>query len=95
MELLELWEKRRVQFEQCMELQLFNRDCEHADATMTKQEVRTCINAHMCRPLSLFVSLFLETCLLFSVELSGSRNSSITILHSILTFYYCTFRNLA
>lgn len=39
MELLELWEKRRVQFEQCMELQLFNRDCEHADATMTKQEV--------------------------------------------------------
>ena len=40
MELLELWEKRRVQFEQCMELQLFNRDCEHANASMTKQEVR-------------------------------------------------------
>ena len=39
MELLELWERRRVQFEQCMELQLFNRDCEHADATMSKQEV--------------------------------------------------------
>lgn len=38
MELLELWERRRVQFEQCMELQLFNRDCEHADATMSKQE---------------------------------------------------------
>ncbi|CAH3114647.1 unnamed protein product [Porites lobata] len=38
LELLELWEKRRVQFEQCMELQLFNRDCEHANATMTKQE---------------------------------------------------------
>ena len=43
MELLELWEKRRVQFEQCMELQLFNRDCEHADATMTKQEVWACL----------------------------------------------------
>lgn len=42
LELLELWEKRRVQFEQCMELQLFNRDCEHANATMTKQEVGTC-----------------------------------------------------
>lgn len=40
--MLELWEKRRVQFEQCMELQLFNRDCEHANATMTKQEVGTC-----------------------------------------------------
>ena len=39
MELLVLWERRRVQFEQCMELQLFNRDCEHANATMTKQEV--------------------------------------------------------
>ncbi|XP_074621265.1 spectrin alpha chain, non-erythrocytic 1-like [Acropora palmata] len=38
MDLLELWEKRRVQFEQCMELQLFNRDCEHANASMTKQE---------------------------------------------------------
>ena len=32
-----------MQFEQCMELQIFNRDCEHANATMTKQEVRTCI----------------------------------------------------
>lgn len=42
LELLELWEKRRVQFEQCMELQLFNRDCEHANATMTKQEVGIC-----------------------------------------------------
>ena len=40
--MLELWEKRRVQFEQCMELQLFNRDCEHANATMTKQEVGSC-----------------------------------------------------
>lgn len=41
--MLELWEKRRVQFEQCMELQLFNRDCEHANATMTKQEVGSCL----------------------------------------------------
>ena len=26
-----------------MELQLFNRDCEHANATMTKQEVGSCL----------------------------------------------------
>ena len=38
--LLELWERRRVQFDQCMELQLFTRDCEHVSATMSKQEVQ-------------------------------------------------------
>ncbi|XP_048586984.1 spectrin alpha chain, non-erythrocytic 1 isoform X2 [Nematostella vectensis] len=36
--LLELWEKRKNQFEQCMELQIFIRDCEHTSIMMTKQE---------------------------------------------------------
>lgn len=36
--LLELWEERRVQYEQCMDLQLFIRDTEQADAWMSKQE---------------------------------------------------------
>lgn len=36
--LLELWEERRILYEQCMDLQLFYRDSEHADALMTKQE---------------------------------------------------------
>ena len=38
--LLELWEERRVLYEQCMDLQIFYRDTEQADAWMTKQEVR-------------------------------------------------------
>ncbi|XP_062606729.1 spectrin alpha chain-like isoform X6 [Saccostrea cucullata] len=36
--LLELWEERKILYEQCMDLQLFYRDMEHADAWMTKQE---------------------------------------------------------
>ncbi|KAK7505097.1 hypothetical protein BaRGS_00003667 [Batillaria attramentaria] len=36
--LLELWEERRILYEQCMDLQLFVRDTEQADAWMTKQE---------------------------------------------------------
>ncbi|XP_071155968.1 spectrin alpha chain-like isoform X8 [Mytilus edulis] len=36
--LLELWEERRILYEQCMDLQLFYRDTEHADSVMTKQE---------------------------------------------------------
>ncbi|KAL5013103.1 hypothetical protein ScPMuIL_011654 [Solemya velum] len=36
--LLELWEERRILYEQCMDLQLFYRDTEQADAWMTKQE---------------------------------------------------------
>ena len=39
--LLELWEERRILYEQCMDLQLFYRDTEQADAWMTKQEVST------------------------------------------------------
>jgi len=38
--LLDLWEERRILYEQCMDLQLFYRDTEQADAWMTKQEVR-------------------------------------------------------
>lgn len=38
--LLELWEERKGQFEQCMELQLFLRDAFQADNWMAKQEVR-------------------------------------------------------
>ncbi|KAK3088368.1 hypothetical protein FSP39_018301 [Pinctada imbricata] len=36
--LLELWEERKILYDQCMDLQLFYRDMEHADAWMTKQE---------------------------------------------------------
>ncbi|XP_052834596.1 spectrin alpha chain isoform X3 [Octopus bimaculoides] len=36
--LLDLWEERRIMYEQCMDLQLFYRDTEQADTWMTKQE---------------------------------------------------------
>ncbi|XP_011879275.1 PREDICTED: spectrin alpha chain isoform X1 [Vollenhovia emeryi] len=36
--LLNLWEKRRILYEQCVDLQLFYRDTEQADAWMAKQE---------------------------------------------------------
>ena len=36
--LLQLWEERRILYEQCMDLQLFYRDTEQADAWMAKQE---------------------------------------------------------
>lgn len=35
--LLDLWEERRVLYEQCMDLQIFYRDTEQADAWMSKQ----------------------------------------------------------
>jgi len=38
--LLELWEERKVQFEQCMELQLFLRDAYQAEKWIAKQEVK-------------------------------------------------------
>lgn len=38
--LVSLWEERRILYEQCMDLQLFYRDTEQADAWMAKQEVR-------------------------------------------------------
>lgn len=37
--LLNLWEVRRQQYEQCMDLQLFYRDTEQVDNWMSKQEV--------------------------------------------------------
>ncbi|ELK07245.1 Spectrin alpha chain, brain [Pteropus alecto] len=37
--LLQLWELRRQQYEQCMDLQLFYRDTEQVDNWMSKQEV--------------------------------------------------------
>ncbi|XP_078606073.1 spectrin alpha chain, non-erythrocytic 1-like isoform X33 [Branchiostoma floridae x Branchiostoma japonicum] len=36
--LLELWDERHVQYEQCLDLQLFYRDVEQAEAWMGKQE---------------------------------------------------------
>ncbi|TPP57241.1 Spectrin alpha chain non-erythrocytic [Fasciola gigantica] len=36
--LLSLWEARRIQFEQCMDLQLYYRDTEQAESWMSKQE---------------------------------------------------------
>ena len=41
-----LWEERRAQFDQCMELQLFMRDTEQADNWMAKQEV--CVYVCVC-----------------------------------------------
>lgn len=51
--LLELWEERRVLYEQCMDLQIFYRDTEQADAWMTKQEVGVdmeyiCVDTKIC-----------------------------------------------
>ena len=37
--LLKLWEERRLQFNQCIELQVFLREAEQADGWMAKQEV--------------------------------------------------------
>ncbi len=37
--LLNLYEERRILYEQCMDLQLFYRDTEQADTWMAKQEV--------------------------------------------------------
>ena len=36
--MLNLWEERRILYEQCMDLQLFYRDTEQAETWMTKQE---------------------------------------------------------
>ena len=38
-ELQELWEERRAQFEQCLQLQLYLRDAEQTNSWMAKQEV--------------------------------------------------------
>lgn len=37
--LLKLWEERKLQFNQCIELQVFLREAEQADGWMAKQEV--------------------------------------------------------
>jgi spectrin alpha len=37
--LLELWDERRMLYEQCMDLQIFYRDSEQAEAWMNKQEL--------------------------------------------------------
>lgn len=37
--LLELWDKRWQQYEQCLELHLFYRDSEQVDSWMSRQEV--------------------------------------------------------
>ena len=46
-ELLKLWEERKVEFDQCMELQVWLRDADHADAWMAKQEVRAACDMHV------------------------------------------------
>lgn len=38
-QMLDLWEKKKVNYDQCMELQLFNRDIEQMEVIMVKQEV--------------------------------------------------------
>lgn len=47
--LLELWELRRQQYEQCMDLQLFYRDTEQVDNWMSKQEVSVFFLARLQR----------------------------------------------
>ena len=42
--LFELWEERRILDEQCMDLRLFYRDTEQADAWIAKQEVATLLH---------------------------------------------------
>lgn len=37
--LLELWDKRQHQYEQCLDLHLFYRDSEQVDSWMSRQEV--------------------------------------------------------
>lgn len=46
--LLELWEERKGQFEQCMELQIFLRDAYQAENWMAKQEVSTMSDMRIC-----------------------------------------------
>ena len=36
--LYELWERRKIELDQSLELQLFQRDCQNADNQMAKQE---------------------------------------------------------
>lgn len=38
-QMLDLWKKKKVNYDQCMELQLFNRDIEQMEVIMVKQEV--------------------------------------------------------
>ena len=46
-ELLKLWEERKAEFDQCMELQVWLRDADQADAWMAKQEVTAACDLHM------------------------------------------------
>lgn len=42
-QLRSLWEERKDQFEQCLDLQLFMRDTDQADNWMAKQEVHAMV----------------------------------------------------
>ena len=46
-ELLKLWEERKAEFDQCMELQVWLRDADQADAWMAKQEVTAACDLHV------------------------------------------------
>ena len=46
-ELLKLWEERKATFDQCMELQVWLRDADQADAWMAKQEVMPACDLHV------------------------------------------------
>ena len=39
-EMNELWDKKKVDYDQCMQLQMFNRDIEQMEVVMVQQEVR-------------------------------------------------------
>lgn len=48
MTLLALWEERKGEFDQCMELQLFMKDADQADNWIAKQEVHMAMHASLC-----------------------------------------------
>ena len=68
--LIKLWEERRLQFNQCIELQLFLREAEQADGWTSKQEVRMFSAQHVRHDTFIFSDLlgfrrirkFLEWC---------------------------------
>ena len=72
--LLELWEERRVLYEQCMDLQIFHRDTEQADAWMSKQEVRRRVCFTLTAKYSALARRDFHTCLILCLTgIPGER----------------------
>lgn len=43
----DLWGKKKADYDQCMQLQVFNRDIEQMEAVMVQQEVRYIYQLHL------------------------------------------------